>query len=226
MACNMRKFIFFFSSRRRHTRLQGDWSSDVCSSDLSRATSRASFNAGGTSPPAMRCANPSTIAVFPTPALPINAGLFLLCRSRMSTTRAISASRQRTGSKSPRRACTVRSTPTRSSTAPESNSPSNGSPIRSPRPQEPQVPVDDGVAEHEHDGRPHGEEYPERDVALLAPEQERDVHQAAEHRRREHGQQHALPADERAHHRHHLDITAPHRLFPEDPPPGDADRVQ
>src|SRR5256885_5372153 len=23
----------FFSSRRRHTRLQGDWSSDVCSSD-------------------------------------------------------------------------------------------------------------------------------------------------------------------------------------------------
>src|SRR5256885_10995414 len=29
-------YFFFFSSRRRHTRLQGDWSSDVCSSDLSR----------------------------------------------------------------------------------------------------------------------------------------------------------------------------------------------
>src|SRR5688500_19857512 len=28
------KEYFFFSSRRRHTRLQGDWSSDVCSSDL------------------------------------------------------------------------------------------------------------------------------------------------------------------------------------------------
>src|SRR5256885_6921814 len=28
---------FFFSSRRRHTRLQGDWSSDVCSSDLELA---------------------------------------------------------------------------------------------------------------------------------------------------------------------------------------------
>src|SRR5256885_2745794 len=28
--------LFFFSSRRRHTRLQGDWSSDVCSSDLDR----------------------------------------------------------------------------------------------------------------------------------------------------------------------------------------------
>src|SRR5256885_9866152 len=29
-----RRGDFFFSSRRRHTRLQGDWSSDVCSSDL------------------------------------------------------------------------------------------------------------------------------------------------------------------------------------------------
>src|SRR5256885_6165152 len=28
------RWCFFFSSRRRHTRLQGDWSSDVCSSDL------------------------------------------------------------------------------------------------------------------------------------------------------------------------------------------------
>src|SRR5256885_12064974 len=32
--------VFFFSSRRRHTRLQGDWSSDVCSSDLYRRTCR------------------------------------------------------------------------------------------------------------------------------------------------------------------------------------------
>src|SRR5207248_4886928 len=29
-------FCFFFSSRRRHTRSYGDWSSDVCSSDLDR----------------------------------------------------------------------------------------------------------------------------------------------------------------------------------------------
>src|SRR6266568_5779809 len=28
--------IFFFSSRRRHTRWNCDWSSDVCSSDLGR----------------------------------------------------------------------------------------------------------------------------------------------------------------------------------------------
>src|SRR5256885_2772306 len=31
---NLLLLSFFFSSRRRHTRLQGDWSSDVCSSDL------------------------------------------------------------------------------------------------------------------------------------------------------------------------------------------------
>src|SRR5687768_18335652 len=29
-------FVFFFSSRRRHTRCSRDWSSDVCSSDLHR----------------------------------------------------------------------------------------------------------------------------------------------------------------------------------------------
>src|SRR5688500_19842862 len=33
-SCLTFSFFFFFSSRRRHTRLQGDWSSDVCSSDL------------------------------------------------------------------------------------------------------------------------------------------------------------------------------------------------
>src|SRR3712207_7512653 len=31
------KIIFFFSSRRRHTRYWRDWSSDVCSSDLPNA---------------------------------------------------------------------------------------------------------------------------------------------------------------------------------------------
>src|SRR6202165_2354448 len=35
-----RVLVFFFSSRRRHTRLLGDWSSDVCSSDLGYCSSR------------------------------------------------------------------------------------------------------------------------------------------------------------------------------------------
>src|SRR2546426_2955085 len=43
------QLFFFFSSRRRHTRLQGDWSSDVCSSDLNELveTSGVSASAKG-----------------------------------------------------------------------------------------------------------------------------------------------------------------------------------
>src|SRR5690348_1164037 len=37
---------FFFSSRRRHTRWTGDWSSDVCSSDLSEIESRIATRIG------------------------------------------------------------------------------------------------------------------------------------------------------------------------------------
>src|SRR5437763_12564768 len=35
--------LFFFSSRRRHTRYIGDWSSDVCSSDLFDGASSAAL---------------------------------------------------------------------------------------------------------------------------------------------------------------------------------------
>src|SRR5215467_11239270 len=38
--------FFFFSSRRRHTRLQGDWSSDVCSSDLRQSFGSSSTHGG------------------------------------------------------------------------------------------------------------------------------------------------------------------------------------
>src|SRR5205085_8267192 len=34
ISVNIFCFFFFFSSRRRHTRFDCDWSSDVCSSDL------------------------------------------------------------------------------------------------------------------------------------------------------------------------------------------------
>src|SRR5216683_6762886 len=34
MPCSVIAVVFFFSSRRRHTRSDRDWSSDVCSSDL------------------------------------------------------------------------------------------------------------------------------------------------------------------------------------------------
>src|SRR5438132_13820048 len=41
--------MFFFSSRRRHTRSLCDWSSDVCSSDL-KATNAATASAGEGAP--------------------------------------------------------------------------------------------------------------------------------------------------------------------------------
>src|SRR5688572_32516656 len=37
-SCLVSVFLFFFSSRRRHTRFDCDWSSDVCSSDLADYT--------------------------------------------------------------------------------------------------------------------------------------------------------------------------------------------
>src|SRR5437763_5472071 len=40
-------FFFFFSSRRRHTRYIGDWSSDVCSSDLLDADVCLALHPGG-----------------------------------------------------------------------------------------------------------------------------------------------------------------------------------
>src|SRR5438046_3569035 len=45
--CELFRFFvfFFFSSRRRHTRLVSDWSSDVCSSDLIAKFQTRSFHA-------------------------------------------------------------------------------------------------------------------------------------------------------------------------------------
>src|SRR2546430_4168580 len=40
--------VFFFSSRRRHTRFDCDWSSDVCSSDLHQYAVLANELAGNT----------------------------------------------------------------------------------------------------------------------------------------------------------------------------------
>src|ERR1035437_4022140 len=62
MNCVCVMFIFFFSSRRRHTRYWRDWSSDVCSSDLHWCTApaRVAVSSGaelsdgsGATPPAL-----------------------------------------------------------------------------------------------------------------------------------------------------------------------------
>src|SRR5256885_2761069 len=73
--------FFFFSSRRRHTRLQGDWSSDVCSSDLAPVRLRVPE---GDTLPRYVCEACGTIH-YQNPRLvvgcvPEHEGRILLCR--------------------------------------------------------------------------------------------------------------------------------------------------
>src|SRR5258706_10390888 len=59
---------FFFSSRRRHTRLVSDWSSDVCSSDLHQGCPRVSqIRAGRDRGRRRLCHNPWTVLWIGTP---------------------------------------------------------------------------------------------------------------------------------------------------------------
>src|SRR5437899_13069564 len=51
----MVRHLFFFSSRRRHTRCLSDWSSDVCSSDLFLITPDAHGRRLICNLPAFRC---------------------------------------------------------------------------------------------------------------------------------------------------------------------------
>src|SRR5690348_6633940 len=67
---------FFFTSRRRHTIWTGDWSSDVCSSDLSGIVTRTSLSE--LLEPAVMHHRPHR----PSQAAPSRLGLLiLLCRS-------------------------------------------------------------------------------------------------------------------------------------------------
>src|SRR5207248_8341322 len=80
-------FFFFFSSRRRHTRSYGDWSSDVCSSDLGgrrayahRGACRARGAAAGCRGLLAACGRP----VAPRAALPAKARVpAIRCRSAL-----------------------------------------------------------------------------------------------------------------------------------------------
>eukprot|EP00123_Amoebidium_parasiticum_P013064 comp21743_c0_seq1/m.30787 comp21743_c0_seq1/g.30787 ORF comp21743_c0_seq1/g.30787 comp21743_c0_seq1/m.30787 type:complete len:302 (+) comp21743_c0_seq1:1654-2559(+) len=63
----------------------------------------------GTSPNAMRCASPSTMAVLPTPGSPMSTGLFLVRLDNTCRALLISSSRPITGSSLPSSASCVRS---------------------------------------------------------------------------------------------------------------------
>ena len=75
----------------------------------SSVNTRLPNNKGGHFLLAMACANPSTIALFPTPGSPIRIGLFFFLRPRISMTRIISFSRPTTSSSLLFRAWRVRS---------------------------------------------------------------------------------------------------------------------
>src|SRR5205807_4923901 len=70
--------FFFFSSRRRHTRLQGDWSSDVCSSDLLAETVVVV-------PVLAEVASPSTLAMVSAPVLRKLTAPLVLLKARFVT---------------------------------------------------------------------------------------------------------------------------------------------
>src|SRR5215813_6013957 len=61
-------FVFFFSSRRRHTRCGRDWSSDVCSSDLAVLTETGL--AGAIQALVERCVVPVTVTEVPRERFP------------------------------------------------------------------------------------------------------------------------------------------------------------
>mmetsp|Transcript_84595 Transcript_84595/g.168918 ORF Transcript_84595/g.168918 Transcript_84595/m.168918 type:complete len:362 (-) Transcript_84595:23-1108(-) len=81
------------------------------SAPTSSETTEQSRMESGTSRSTIRCARPSTTAVFPTPGSPMSTGLFLRRRERTWMVLRISSSRPMTGSSKPSRACAVRSVP-------------------------------------------------------------------------------------------------------------------
>ena len=78
---------------------------------ISSASTRRPHSAAAARPEAMRCASASASAVLPTPGSPTRQGLFLRRRHKISSMRASSFSRHKTGSNSPSCAILVRSRP-------------------------------------------------------------------------------------------------------------------
>src|SRR5207248_8344681 len=85
-------FFFFFSSRRRHTRSYGDWSSDVCSSDLpllQRIGSRSAASTRRRSTTTPTFSRRGCSRFFPTRAREILVGRFSAWTTRRSEERRV-----------------------------------------------------------------------------------------------------------------------------------------
>src|SRR2546421_9499066 len=82
--------FFFFSSRRRHTRSDRDWSSDVCSSDLMLLTGHADVDA------AIRAVNEAHLFRFLTKPCE-SAALLAACAAAADQHRLLTAERVQIG---------------------------------------------------------------------------------------------------------------------------------
>src|SRR5207248_8715568 len=93
--------FFFFSSRRRHTRSYGDWSSDVCSSDLA---SGATYSSSSSPRRSWRSTWPRSVS----PSVELNSAALKPRRSSASTWSFMSEISGDTTRKSGRASCRER----------------------------------------------------------------------------------------------------------------------
>ena len=77
----------------------------------------------------------------------------------------------------------------------------------------PAVPFDQARADHPAERGANRQKDPERHQLVSPHQLERQEDDRAEDRTEEQRQQHTLPAEERADHRHHLDVTTAHALL-------------
>src|SRR5206468_1429652 len=135
------RFCFFFSSRRRHTRSDRDWSSDVCSSDLPRTRSSSGVACGSTSTPtrrssmgsasASRCASSSCSSS--SSATPIGCTIGSSCWTSYGAPRRTSSRAPWTSTSAGCGDASSAMTPTPSSSSPSGASATSSTPTRSSR---------------------------------------------------------------------------------------------
>src|SRR5256885_8412575 len=80
--------LFFFSSRRRHTRLQGDWSSDVCSSDLTLPCPSSKLQVTTEMPCVVRVSGSLVVPVIVPPQLSVVVGAVVIVAEHCPVTRS------------------------------------------------------------------------------------------------------------------------------------------
>src|SRR6266436_259645 len=100
--------FFFFSSRRRHTRCSRDWSSDVCSSDLTLRWSFGSIHWSGLKVPSVPSPRGTTQAIRLVRSETSNVSIFLAPLSLLRIRFQVGSTPQPSGDTMPRPVTTTR----------------------------------------------------------------------------------------------------------------------